>query len=116
MIRSRLAINNYMPHLYLFVHEDSPGKGGIENKHSIDLAYPPLPPCMSIHPEGTSCGHVRSQFECLLPMILQSGYKAGVAEKGLAYAGTTFQGQLSICYILIPPGEAVQVDPTLTPG
>ena len=22
VIRSRLAINNYMPHLYLFVHED----------------------------------------------------------------------------------------------
>ena len=30
---------------------------------------------MIIHPEGTSCGHVRSQLECLFSMTLLRGVR-----------------------------------------
>lgn len=56
VIRGRLTINNYMPHLYMFAHEDG------------------------------------------------DGYVAGIAEKGLNYAGTSYGGQMSIVYILVPKG------------
>ena len=32
--------------------------------------------CMIIHPEGKSCGHVRSRFECLFSMTLRLGVPA----------------------------------------
>jgi hypothetical protein len=53
----------------------SPAGGEIQNKHSTDVEHPPPHPrvCMNICPEGKSCGHVRSGFECLFSVTLLAG-------------------------------------------
>ena len=44
---------------------------GIENKRSTDVQPPSsfLRVCMSVHPEGQSCGHVQSRMECVLVVL-----------------------------------------------
>ena len=50
----------------------------VENTHSTDVESLPPPPrvCMSIHPEGLLCGHVRYRFECLFSTTLAQGPEA----------------------------------------
>ena len=50
--------------------------GGVtDNKHSTDVGCPPPPPRIPLrfHPEGKSCGRVRTRFECLLSVTLLLG-------------------------------------------
>jgi len=54
VLRSRMAVNNYFPHVYVYAHEGA------------------------------------------------KSYEAGIAEKGLNYAGSTFAGSLAVIYILVP--------------
>jgi len=88
LLRTSTRLALYVPLLLLdpisvrvLVLNDPPASWGadwgiIENKHSTDVESPPPPPprvCMSVHPEGKTCRHVRSRFECLLSMTLLPG-------------------------------------------
>ena len=86
------------------------GSFTFRTNHSTDLEPPPSPlspprvsPCVSIHPEGKSCGHVQSRFWWLFRTALVVGRRAGRQHLHPVGHGRR-DGH-------VPQGKAVQVDP-----